>query len=145
MYCDVRRCDLTFPSYDKPPLDDITLDEFETFAIDRLRILSEIEASYVRNRSYDELKAIVKAQQAKYMTMTASSDQKEAVRKTEVERRKDHISHFVLRLAFCRSYVFGFRFGEFSLLHDLQGRVAKAFRQGGNITFSCAIRYGTQR
>ncbi|KAL5511664.1 PRI2 [Sanghuangporus vaninii] len=89
--------------YDNPPLDDITLDEFETFAIDRLRILSEIEASYVRNRSYDELKAIVKAQQAKYMPLTASSEKKEIVRITEAERRKDHISHFVLRLAFCRS------------------------------------------
>ena len=77
----------------------------ETFAIDRLHILSEIEASFVRNRTYDELKAIVKAQQAKYMPLSISSDKRTLREQTEAERRKDHISHFVLRLAFCRSYV----------------------------------------
>ncbi|EJD05813.1 DNA primase, large subunit [Fomitiporia mediterranea MF3/22] len=89
--------------YDKPPFEDITLDEFETFAIDRLRILSEIEASLVRNRTYDELKAIVKAQQAKYLPLTATQEKLGRNKAVESERRKDHISHFVLRLAFCRS------------------------------------------
>ena len=89
-------------SYDKPPLDDITLDEFERFAIDRLRILSEIEAALVRNRTYDELKSIVKTQGEKYVPLHANTAK--GLEKTE-ERRKDHIGHFVLRLAFCRSYV----------------------------------------
>ena len=87
-------------SYDKPPLFDITLEEFEIFAIDRLRILSEIEASYVRNRSHDELKEIVKQQSLKYLPLDANSA-RHAPRADQ--RKKDHISHFVLRLAFCRS------------------------------------------
>ena len=89
-------------SYDKPPLDDIALDEFERFAIDRLRILSEIEAALVRNRTYDELKSIVKTQGEKYLPLHANTAK--GPEKAE-ERRKDHIGHFVLRLAFCRSYV----------------------------------------
>ncbi|KAI5122060.1 hypothetical protein M0805_006044 [Coniferiporia weirii] len=86
--------------YDKPPLMDITLDEFERYAIDRLRVLSEIEASQVRNRTYDELKAIVKTQTEKHVPLHSNSAIYEAI---EEERRKDHIGHFVLRLAFCRS------------------------------------------
>lgn len=88
-------------SYDRPPLDDITLDEFERYAIDRLRILSEIEAALVRNRTYDELKMIVKAQGDKYMPLHANTA---SGYRLHEERRKDHIGHFVLRLAFCRSY-----------------------------------------
>ncbi|KAF7984020.1 hypothetical protein HWV62_17523 [Athelia sp. TMB] len=87
-------------SYDRPPLYDVTLEEFETCAIDRLRVLAEIESSFVRNRSWDELKAVTTAQSDKYLplkTDTAKSSE------TEYERRRDHLGHFVLRLAFCRS------------------------------------------
>ena len=96
------RCSNVVCSYDKPPLDDITLDEFEQFAIDRLHILSELEAALVRNRSYDDLKAIVKAQCEKYMPLHSDTARHSP---HQPQRRKDHIGHFVLRLAFCRSCV----------------------------------------
>ena len=90
-----------FPiSYDKPPLDDITLEDFESYAIDRLRVLSEIESSLVRNRTYDELKTVTVNHCKKYLPLNSNSAS--TVDKL-AERRKDHISHFVLRLAFCRS------------------------------------------
>lgn len=85
--------------YDKPPLDDITLEDFEKFAIDRLHILSEIEASFVRNRTPQELRTVLKKKCDTYMSL---KEEKDPGLRNE-ERRKDHISHYVLRLAFCRS------------------------------------------
>ncbi|THH14337.1 hypothetical protein EW146_g5968, partial [Bondarzewia mesenterica] len=86
--------------YDRPPLEDITIEEFETCAIDRLRVLSEIESCFARNRPYDELKAIAIAQCNKHLPLNASSA---ITVDRDAQRRKDHIGHFVLRLAFCRS------------------------------------------
>lgn len=87
-------------SYDVPPVDDITIEDFETFAIDRLRVLAEIESAFARNRPYDELKKITLDQSKKYLVLNSSTAH--TVDK-EAERRKDHVGHFVLRLAFCRS------------------------------------------
>ncbi len=76
----------------------MTVDEFETTAIDRLRVLAEIESSLARNRSWDELKNITKLQYMKYVPLH-TNDHSDA----EEEKRRDHLGHFVLRLAFCRS------------------------------------------
>jgi DNA primase large subunit len=78
------------------------MEDFETFALDRLRILAEIESSLVRNRPYEELKKITLAQCKKYLDLNSNSAITENL---ELERRKDHIGHFVLRLAFCKSWV----------------------------------------
>ncbi|KZS99043.1 DNA primase large subunit [Sistotremastrum niveocremeum HHB9708] len=86
--------------YDEPPLFDVTLEEFETWAIDRLRILAEIESSAARNRTLEELKSVTTAQCNKYLPLNSNS----AIGiDRDSERKKDHVSHFVLRLAFCRS------------------------------------------
>ncbi|KAJ7452489.1 eukaryotic and archaeal DNA primase, large subunit-domain-containing protein [Mycena galericulata] len=86
--------------YDKPPLYDVSIEEFETSALNRLRILAEIESSAARNRTWDETKAITVAQCEKYLPLKSSS----AIgTDRESQRRMDHLSHFVLRLAFCRS------------------------------------------
>ena len=87
-------------SYDRPPLYDVTLEEFETCAIDRLRILAEIESSLVRNRSWEDLKAVTIAQSAKYLQLNSNTA---VYADTDSQRRKDHLGHFVLRLAICRS------------------------------------------
>ena len=81
---------------------DITLDEFELYAIDRLRILSEIESCLVRNRGNEDLKSVVNAQCAKYLPLNSNTAR---YADKEAERKKDHIGHFVLRLAFCQSWV----------------------------------------
>ncbi|KAF8894535.1 eukaryotic and archaeal DNA primase, large subunit-domain-containing protein [Infundibulicybe gibba] len=86
--------------YDTPPLYDVTLEEFETTALNRLRILAEIESSAARNRSWDELKTVTTAQCQKYLPLSASTAR---TVDRDTERRNDHLSHFVLRLAFCRS------------------------------------------
>ncbi|KAI0690047.1 DNA primase large subunit [Cytidiella melzeri] len=86
--------------YDRPPLDDITIEEFEICALDRLRILAEIESSYARNRSWDELKDVAQKHSEKYLPLNSNTAKFKSL---EAERRKDHIGHFVLRLAFCRT------------------------------------------
>jgi DNA primase large subunit len=88
--------------YDRPPTDDITLEEFETCAIDRLYVLSEIESCYARNRPFEELKKITKSQWVKHVPLDHNSA---TTKPRDDQRRKDITGHFVLRLAFCRSYV----------------------------------------
>ena len=87
-------------SYDIPPLDEIILEEFETCALNRLRILAEIESSFARNRTYEEMKTVTNAQFDKYLPLHSSTAKSIDL---DEERRRDHVGHFVLRLAFCRS------------------------------------------
>ncbi|KAJ7156038.1 eukaryotic and archaeal DNA primase, large subunit-domain-containing protein [Mycena crocata] len=86
--------------YDKPPLYDVSIEEFETSALNRLRILAEIESSAARNRTWDETKTVTATQCEKYLPLKSSSAI--SVDRDE-QRRIDHLGHFVLRLAFCRS------------------------------------------
>lgn len=104
--------------YSRPPIQDVTLEEFETWAIDRLKgthpcgtqclpcwltpaaVLSEIESSFVRNRNHDELKTVTLNQCKKYLPLEPDNVE---LRVREPQRKKDHVSHFILRLAFCRS------------------------------------------
>ncbi|KAG6813433.1 hypothetical protein H0H92_011130 [Tricholoma furcatifolium] len=86
--------------YDKPPLYEVTVEEFEKCALDRLRILAEIESSAARNRTWEELKTVTNAQCLKYLPLHASSAR---TVDRDSERKKDHLGHHVLRLAFCRS------------------------------------------
>lgn len=87
-------------SYERPPLFDVTLEEFESWALNRLRILSEIESASARNRPHDELKALITKLLKKYLPLNANTA---VAVNTDAERRQDHVSHYVLRLAFCRS------------------------------------------
>lgn len=78
----------------------MTIEEFETWALDRLRVLAEIESSFARNRQYDEMKAVTMAHADKYLPLHSNTALTVGL---DAERRKDHVGHFVLRLAFCRS------------------------------------------
>lgn len=79
------------------------MEEFETSALDRLRILAEIESSAARNRSWDETKRFLEHMGKKYLPLGANARTEDEKQIRDVERRRDHLSHFVLRLAFCRS------------------------------------------
>lgn len=91
----------TYPSrltfYDLPPLEEITLEQFESWAIDRLRILIEIESCLARGKSLRETEAVVKPLLLKYLPTSSSGSDIVA------ERRKDYYSHYTLRLVFCRT------------------------------------------
>eukprot|EP00250_Pteridium_aquilinum_P035747 c9887_g1_i1 orf=648-2051(-) len=77
---------LTAPSLE------VSLEEFEQFALDRLRVLKGLEDALSRGRRSEELEALVDDLWRKYMRTPNGAD-----------LNKDIISHFVLRLVYCRS------------------------------------------
>lgn len=103
IYCVLSGGDLNpFSSYDKSPWYEVSLEDFERYALDRLRVLAEIESSFARNRSWEELKSVTTRQSKDHLPLNSSSA---STVDTQAERRNDHLGHFVLRLAFCRSCV----------------------------------------
>ncbi|KEY68173.1 hypothetical protein S7711_07262 [Stachybotrys chartarum IBT 7711] len=83
--------------YTQPPTAEITIEQFEQWAIDRLRVLAELEACSFRNRSQQETAAHMEPIFEKYMRIDANSS---GSTKLHEQRQKDHYSHFILRLAF---------------------------------------------
>ncbi|XP_005484006.2 DNA primase large subunit isoform X1 [Zonotrichia albicollis] len=85
--------------YLEPPTESISLVEFESFAVDRLRLLKVVEnlgVSYVRSSEAYKTKLEAELRKLKFPYKALAEDDYEA-------RRKDHISHFILRLAYCQS------------------------------------------
>uniref|UniRef100_A0A7N6B727 DNA primase large subunit n=1 Tax=Anabas testudineus TaxID=64144 RepID=A0A7N6B727_ANATE len=75
--------------YGQPPLENISLSEFETFAVDRLKLLKTIEnlgVSYVKQSDQYIKKLESESKIMQYITTI-----------------NDHISHFILRLAYCQT------------------------------------------
>ncbi|GAA5876875.1 hypothetical protein JCM16303_006319 [Sporobolomyces ruberrimus] len=87
--------------YQVPPTEEITLEEFEVWAIDRLRLLADIVSAQARNRPFAEIKTIVENRAKEFMDL--HSDKSRRAFNLDAERKKDQYSHFVLRLAFGRS------------------------------------------
>ncbi|RXK40958.1 DNA primase large subunit [Tremella mesenterica] len=86
--------------YSKPPSLDITIDEFESFAIARLRVLSYIESLSHRSLPYQQFSSTVATYLKQHLPLASNTARNVDL---EAERRKDEIGHWVLRLAFCRS------------------------------------------
>ncbi|KDE04332.1 hypothetical protein MVLG_05212 [Microbotryum lychnidis-dioicae p1A1 Lamole] len=86
--------------YERPPQEEITIEQFEEWAIDRLRLLANIEAAQARNKSHDDIRQLVLERSKAHLPLSGDSIKSADV---EMERKKDLYSHFVLRLAFCRS------------------------------------------
>ncbi|KAI9592681.1 eukaryotic and archaeal DNA primase, large subunit-domain-containing protein [Syncephalis fuscata] len=86
--------------YQKAPMLEISIEEFEQFALDRLQVLKAIEAAQLRSRDDAEVFKQVEAVCRERMCLSVSAGSM-AIRHDE--RRKDHISHFILRLAYCRT------------------------------------------
>jgi DNA primase large subunit len=86
---------LTF--YTIPPTKEITLEEFEEWAIHRLKVLSELEACSFRNKGQEETASYMAPILEKYLPLHPNSTRSSAL---QDERKKDHYSHFILRLAF---------------------------------------------
>lgn len=108
--------------YSVPPLNEVTLEEFELWAIDRLygesaksvlrkrytltsyaTVLGEIESSLYRNKTQKDMEVSLKPLFEKYLPLNSNTAQAARSVQLDYERKKDHYSHFILRLAFCRS------------------------------------------
>ena len=75
--------------YDQPPNEDIKLEEFEKYALDRVRLLTAIENALSSGKKPEELQELIK--------------EKTKSLKLEPKSIADEVSHYALRLAFCRT------------------------------------------
>uniref|UniRef100_A0A1A8EHR1 DNA primase large subunit n=1 Tax=Nothobranchius kadleci TaxID=1051664 RepID=A0A1A8EHR1_NOTKA len=93
--------------YGQPPLENISLSEFETFAVDRLKLLKTVEnlgVSYVKQSEQYSKKLDSELKTLNFPYRSEVDDRKLPGGPSESEkRRKDHISHFILRLAYCQT------------------------------------------
>lgn len=80
-----------------PPTSDITLEQFEEWGIARLKVLAELEACQFRNRSPLETEEYMKPILAKHLPLSTNSSRSGDI---ALERKRDHYSHWTLRLAF---------------------------------------------
>lgn len=89
--------------YKIPPTETISLYEFEDYAVERLRVLKAIEnagSKYIKGTENYEShvrEELKKTAFKSFVTSTSDEDEQNQARKV------DHISHFILRLAYCRS------------------------------------------
>eukprot|EP00897_Mesotaenium_endlicherianum_P009091 jgi/Mesen1/820/ME000111S10968 len=79
--------------YLSPPPGEVALEEFEQYALDRLRVLKAIEEAKARGKKHEEFDILISELWRKHMRTASAAD----------TWRKDVISHFVLRLAYCRT------------------------------------------
>eukprot|EP00743_Colponemidia_sp_Colp-15_P006874 GILK01007417.1.p1 GENE.GILK01007417.1~~GILK01007417.1.p1 ORF type:complete len:450 (-),score=49.40 GILK01007417.1:147-1496(-) len=93
-----RRTDsvLRLSLYLEPPREDITLEEFESFAMDRVQVLKGIETAMSRGSRGEELASFIDQLLKKSNLDVFSSD-------VQTVMRRDQISHFITRLAYCHS------------------------------------------
>ena len=77
--------------YATPPDEQLSLTEFEEFAFDRLRLLGTIDTARAKGLKGEDLNKRIEAAIKMYMP------------KTQPGLRKDYYSHFILRLAYCRT------------------------------------------
>ncbi|KIW02683.1 uncharacterized protein PV09_06120 [Verruconis gallopava] len=83
--------------YTLPPTAEISLEQFEEWAISRLKVLSELEMCTFRNKTPEETLAYMTPILDKHLPLHSNSSQSSNLQE---ERKKDHYSHFILRLAF---------------------------------------------
>ncbi|CAG09433.1 unnamed protein product, partial [Tetraodon nigroviridis] len=94
--------------YAQPPLENISLNEFETFAVERLKLLKTVETlgvSYVKLSEQYQKKLETESKNLNFPYRSETDDKKipsGGLSESE-KRRKDHISHFILRLAYCQT------------------------------------------
>lgn len=80
-----------------PPTGDIPLEQFEEWGIARLKVLAELESCQFRNKTPAETEEYMRPILAKHLPLSTNSS-----RNTDIplERKRDHYSHWTLRLAF---------------------------------------------
>eukprot|EP01116_Phalansterium_solitarium_P005100 TRINITY_DN1640_c0_g2_i6.p1 TRINITY_DN1640_c0_g2~~TRINITY_DN1640_c0_g2_i6.p1 ORF type:complete len:487 (-),score=145.77 TRINITY_DN1640_c0_g2_i6:138-1550(-) len=90
--------------YNVPPIEEISVDDFESMALDRIKVLKEIDNAKIRGLKPDEYNHRMEEVCAKHLPLpTETDEQLEYFRDKNIRQiRKDVISHFILRLAYCR-------------------------------------------
>lgn len=79
---------------------DITLEEFEIFAIARLKVLTNIYSLFERSLPPSQLAPLLALQAKSHIPLSSNTARNMPL---DEERRADELGHWILRLAFCRS------------------------------------------
>lgn len=85
--------------YAEPPAAEVRLEDFERFAVARLRVLKGIEDGFSRGKRPDELEGVI----ARLVESHLPTVDPVTLAVSEEGLYKDAVSHFVLRLAYCRT------------------------------------------
>ena len=83
--------------YTIPPTGDIALEEFEEWGIARLNVLAELESCQFRNRTREETEEYMRPVLEKWLRLDSNKSRSGEL---EGQRKRDHYSHWTLRLAF---------------------------------------------
>ena len=83
--------------YTVPPTGDVTLEQFEEWGIARLKVLAEFEACQFRNKTPAETDEYMRPILEKHLRLSSNRSRSSEM---GMERKKDHYSHWTLRLAF---------------------------------------------
>lgn len=83
--------------YTIPPTGDVSLEQFEEWGIARLKVLAELEACQFRNKTPAETDEYMRPILEKHLRLSSNRSRSSEM---AIERKKDHYSHWTLRLAF---------------------------------------------
>lgn len=91
--------------YRVPPNLGISLSSFEEWAIDRLKVLTKIQQAQQSGKmNIKEFEAVIKPALEQFMPLSSNNALRTKSKETiDQERQKDHYSHFILRLVYCRT------------------------------------------
>lgn len=83
--------------YTIPPTGDVSLEQFEEWGIARLKVLAELEACQFRNKTPAETDEYMRPILEKHLRLSSNRSRSSEM---GMERKRDHYSHWTLRLAF---------------------------------------------
>lgn len=96
--------------YTSPPFQDITLDKFKAIALERLSVLRILDNANMKNVPSSEWKNVVLSEIAltnleNYSHLLSNKTDKTLIDEKSIllARYNDYVSHFILRLVYCRS------------------------------------------
>ncbi|CAI5740377.1 unnamed protein product [Peronospora destructor] len=87
--------------YNEAPLVEVSLEQFEEFAIDRLHVLKAVENYRLRSVQMKEREGRLEKTLNKHMPLRSAAFRR--IGQAEDDTTKDVLSHFFLRMAFCQS------------------------------------------
>ncbi|CEG36611.1 dna primase [Plasmopara halstedii] len=87
--------------YKEAPLVEVSLEQFEEFAIDRLHVLKAVENYRLRSMQMKDREIRLEKTLNKYMPLRSTASRRTG--QAEDDTTKDVLSHFFLRMAFCQT------------------------------------------
>ncbi|KAJ1649308.1 DNA primase subunit pri2 [Dispira simplex] len=95
-----RRYPLRLNFYTLPPASTVKVEEVEVWALERLQVLKALESALLRSKNDEDIRKGVDSTLHAYLPLALNHKHKDVLFS---QRQKDHVSHFILRLAFSKT------------------------------------------